>query len=417
MKYLKKFKSNADYILYKNSDEYITPNVCLIENTDEVHYQVNIPPVAVLFTAPGTSKNVKVYGRDLGTPGVFSNSDIPISKLESTFGEVPFIYVTFEDTITTINDSAFGDFSKPMSVNIGKNVTNIGNNAFAGSAINYIDFSKVSNNLTTIGDGAFYGSFFNSNITSQFYHGSMEQLIIPEGVTTIGEEAFAYTETSYNGDLGRYELLSEVILPTTLTAIGDGLFKNSYLSDGFYLPNSLTTIPELTFNHCNYSIKIICGYTLSPSLNGDIRVITIGGETIDTTRISDGGIYISDSVTSIGDMAFRAFDYLDYDEGNIQIESLGDGFGPVVMGNSITSIGSQAFTDVPTTQFALYATTPPTLAEGDSPGTLDDPFPYWEYDDGENPVERLLAILVPNGSGTAYQTAWPHLADYIFEMR
>lgn len=38
MKYLKKFQTNADYQAFKNGDDWVTPNVSVIEETSELAY-------------------------------------------------------------------------------------------------------------------------------------------------------------------------------------------------------------------------------------------------------------------------------------------------------------------------------------------------------------------------------------------
>lgn len=62
---------------------------------------------------------------------------------------------------------------------------------------------------------------------------------IPDGVTTIGESAFANNHT-----------LEEVIFPDSLTTIGDGAFYDCGGILNYHLPNSVTTIGEYAFARC-----------------------------------------------------------------------------------------------------------------------------------------------------------------------
>ena len=401
MKYLKKFKTNADYIIFKNSDKYITPNVSLIEGTDEVHYQVNIQPVAVLFEGMISNRKIKVNERDLMTPGVFNLSDLPDLSVFNTSGtgfepiKVTFKYVT--EIGESVLNSETGNLL-PLILNFGPNVTSIGEYAFASSKIvSEIVFDKNSN-LTTIGEGAFKNCMFNTEtITTTDGHEflGMDRLLLPDGITTIGDEAF---NGVYNLD-NTYNNTLEVNLPPTVVSIGDRVFKDSGFSY-FYIPNSITTIPDSTFSNCEAGEMAIIGF--HEGIDGGLA-ITIGGHTLIRRDLPPGGILISNEITSIGDFAFTSFCsdyYFDYLGG--QIEQIGDGI-LIAMGNGITSIGEGAFTSVPSTQVVCFAETPPALAEN------DDPFP----DFSDKGIDRILAIGVPENSVDAYKTAWPHLADYI----
>lgn len=44
MKYIKKFQTNADYQTYKGSSDYVTPNVCLIEDNDNIVFEPYVNP-------------------------------------------------------------------------------------------------------------------------------------------------------------------------------------------------------------------------------------------------------------------------------------------------------------------------------------------------------------------------------------
>ena len=407
MKYLKKFKTNADYIIFKNSDKYITPNVSLIEGTDEVHYQVNIPPVAVLFEGMISNRKIKVNERDLITPGVFSLSDLPDLSdfINVETQSVEPIKVTFK-YVTEIGESVLNSETGnqlPLILNFGPNVTSIGEYAFANSGIvTDIVFDKNSN-LTTIGEGAFKNCMFNTEtITTTDGHEflGMARLLLPDGITTIGDEAF---NGVYNSD-STYNNTLEVNLPPTVVSIGDRVFEDSGFSY-FNIPNSITTIPNSTFSGCMSSEMAIIGFHKVTGAGG--LEITIGGQTLIQRDLPPIGILISDEITSIGDFAFASFCsdyYFGYQGG--QIEEIGDGI-LIAMGNGITSIGEGAFTSVPSTQVICFAETPPALAEN------DDPFP----DFSDKGIDRILAILVPENSVDAYKTAWPHLADYIVANR
>ncbi|MBR3098561.1 MAG: leucine-rich repeat domain-containing protein [Clostridia bacterium] len=78
-------------------------------------------------------------------------------------------------------------------------------------------------------------------LSAGLYHDEdlIDELIVPEGVTEIGEKAFAGLST-----------LSSVTLPSTLTKLGDGAFENCIALKKIRLPDSLTEIGKSCFSGC-----------------------------------------------------------------------------------------------------------------------------------------------------------------------
>jgi hypothetical protein len=85
--------------------------------------------------------------------------------------------VNIGSNVTSIGDSAFAN-SGLTSVNIGSNVTSIGDRAFANVALTSV---IIPDSVTSIGTGAFYGSGLTS-------------VIIGSGVTNIEHNAFIYSD-------------------------------------------------------------------------------------------------------------------------------------------------------------------------------------------------------------------------------
>lgn len=91
--------------------------------------------------------------------------------------------------------------------------------------------------VTAIGYRAFSAMWFNrKNSREVFACEKIESVYIPEGVTQIEEEAFAYCSE-----------LSEVILPKTLKRIGKAAFSRCYDLAEITLPEGLTQIEEAAF--------------------------------------------------------------------------------------------------------------------------------------------------------------------------
>ena len=123
--------------------------------------------------------------------------------------------------LTYIAAGTFIDCLTLQSVKLPSSVTEIGNYAFAGSALTEV---TIPEGVTTIGASA----FANTGLT---------EVTIPEGVTTIGGSAFVYTG------------LTEVTIPASVTTIGVSAFKGTDLTsvtfeneDGWHLQNPETNV-------------------------------------------------------------------------------------------------------------------------------------------------------------------------------
>lgn len=83
----------------------------------------------------------------------------------------------------------------------------------------------------------------------------IEKVVINEGVTSIGNNAF------YDCDS-----LTEIKLPSTLKSIGEGAFEHSAL-ERITIPNSVTSINKYTFSYCSnlVSVELSSGLKAIPS--------------------------------------------------------------------------------------------------------------------------------------------------------
>ena len=170
-------------------------------------------------------------------------------------------------------------------------VTSIGNSAFAGcSSLTSI---TLSNNITNIGNSAFAGC---SSLTS---------ITIPDSVTSIGEGAFSGCSS-----------LTSITLSNNITNIGNSAFAGCSSLTSITIPDSVTSIGEGAFSGCS----------------------------------SLTSITIPDGVTSIGDATFYACSSLTSLTIPNSVTSIGEGafFGcssltSITIPSSITSIGKYAF--------------------------------------------------------------------------
>ena len=134
---------------------------------------------------------------------------------------------------------------------------------------------------------------------------SLAEVVIPNSVTNIGKFAFS-----------RCKSLRNIIIPDSVTSIGNNAFGWCKSLTSLVIPNSVTSIGDWTFSGCSSLSEVVI-----PS-----SVTSIGGWTFkDCGSLST--IVIPSSVTSIGESAFSGCSSL----------------SEIVIPSSVTSIGESAF--------------------------------------------------------------------------
>ena len=139
----------------------------------------------------------------------------------------------------------WNDYSSPWYENesvkqviIGDGVTTIGDNAF--ESCSSLTSITIPNSVTTIGDNAFESC---SSLTS---------ITIPNSVTTIGDYAFSYCRA-----------LTSVIISNSVTTIGERTFANCYSLTSVTIPSSVTRIEDGAFSDCG-NVKQITSEAVTP---------------------------------------------------------------------------------------------------------------------------------------------------------
>jgi uncharacterized repeat protein (TIGR02543 family) len=234
------------------------------------------------------SSNLETIG-NYAFQGASSLSSIRIPASVTSIGEGAFdnsnslTSVTFAtpSSLETIGLSAF-QFAPLNRITIPASVEVIGNSAFRGTGISRATFAGPRTESLTIGDYAFSNS---QNLSS---------ILIPASVTSIGEGAFEYSNSlvsvtfaspSTLESIGEYAFRSTELvvidIPASVTSIGDGAFHDTYSMTQFSVSGDSTNfkaVDEVLFTHDSSTLVAY------PAAKSDVSYEIPN----DTTTILDG---------------------------------------------------------------------------------------------------------------------------------
>jgi len=258
-----------------------------------------------------------------------------------------YTYTESNHTLTISGTGEMDDYSNSLQpwflyrtkieqIIIENGVTSIGSRAFSGCKKLYN--ISISNSVTKIGDGVLSNCF------------SLTSLIIPNSVTSMGSWSFM-----------DYYMLESIVLPNCITSIPNYAFRNCRIKS-IVIPNSVTSIGKGAFKDCNYLISVVVSNNITIIDEWAFRQCNSLTSIVIPDNVTSIGSYafsgcsslisitIPENVTSIGDYAFSTCSSLERVEISDNVETIGssafNGCGNLssfTIPDGITMIGSRTF--------------------------------------------------------------------------
>ena len=277
-------------------------SVTLTGHVDGISGQLVIPESVELY---GTTYPVTAIGNNAFEYCYNLTGDLVIPNSVITIGEFAFKdcgnltgSLTIGDAVQIIQIQVFDNCSFTGTLTIPEGVTYIGGGAFNRCNFTSLNYNAINCSLP-------------SNSWSSSFVGGCTNL----AALTIGENVQVIP---VNFLRNCYFITGELVLPNSITTIGNNAFQYCYnLTGDLVIPNSVTTIGNSAFIYCSGFNSLTIGNS----------VTSIGENAFNGCTGFTGSLNIPNSVTSIGNSAFSGC----------------DGFDSLTIGNSVTSIGENAF--------------------------------------------------------------------------
>ena len=256
------------------------------------------------------------------------------------------------NSLTSVGERAFSGCSALTSVTIPNSVTSIGD--FAFGYCSGLTSVTIGNSVKSIQIGAFHGC------------SGLKKVIVPDiaawcGISFVGSDAnpVGYAKHLYSDETTE---ITNLIIPNSVTSIGEDAFHNCSALTSVTIPNSVTSIGRSAFSSCSGLTSVSIGNSVT-SIGEDafhncsaLTSVTIPNSVTSIGRWAFSGcsgltsITIPNSVTSIGSSAFSCCSGLTSVSIGNSVTSIGSGMfigcsglTSVTIPNSVTSIGNRAF--------------------------------------------------------------------------
>ena len=341
--------------------------------------------------------------------GVFSGN--PIATLNVDTKEIGESWFSNTETLTTLNlgnnvqsigNSAFSGCSI-ASLEIPSSVTSIENSAFANNKLTVITLPK---SLQSVGSGAFSGCPIqtinvntDADLNGAFSYNELTKAVFADGATTI---------PSFSGA----SKLSDVTLPSPMTALPENAFTNCVSLKGITLPGGLQSIGNYAFSGCT-------GLT---SIEIPSNVNSIGNNAFENTPFTS--IVIPAGITTINNNTFANCEALASVELPSNLKSIGaqsfygcQSLNQINLPNSLETIGSEVFTNcsLENIEFPASLTTIERFAfTNNNIGTLTLPKTLVSIGESAfygNPIEKVFVNTKANVAGVF---PYENLTEVIF---
>ena len=249
------------------------------------------------------AKTVKCTDSEWQKPVVFVEDGVLAKCLDESATSV-----TIPEGVTEIGNSAFRGCKSLSSVVIGEGVTKIGWGAFDGcESLSSVEFGgtvaqweAVKGKLELLeyvpaktvkcSDGEWQepAVLVENGVLMKCFDNSATSVTIPEGVTEIGYEAFAYCDS-----------LTSVVIGEGVTKIGNNAFLECTSLKSVVIGEGVTEIGEHAFRNCESLTSVVI-----PE-----GVKEIGEEAFCWCKSLES-VVIPEGVTEIGDGAFEGYESL-----------------------------------------------------------------------------------------------------------
>ena len=354
--------------------------------------------------------------------------------LTNAYYEGAQVKVVIEEGVTKIGAYAFGSLDAIHSLELPNSLITIGNTAFAWN--DYLSDVTITENVNYIGTAAFAGTALTSviipdnqvQIMERAFSqcSNLEKLVIPASAT-LGEDFINSTPKlktagpiggGYNFEFGWTDTipayafqecrdLESVVLPDTITSIGEEAFYGCGSLQNIELSASLKEVQRLAFGSC-YSLKNVVipdgvkeigtfAFSACTSLNSvslPDSLECLGEGAFNACGLTS--IVIPNGVKEIGSDTFRYCEELEKVSLGSGIESIGytafrgcSALSGITIPHGTKTIGKEAFKDCS------------ALTQVSLPATLET----IEYSAFEN-CTSLTDITIPNGIKTLYNSTF-----------
>lgn len=216
-----------------------------IENKGDIGYgafrEITGSPVVLINNMGNLSQNA-FYTAEM--------KSVTITNLVQSIGTTCFVYGKITDFVTiensgSIGEGAFSSIGGGFDANI-KNTGPLPTNCFFRSIMNNVD---IGNNVTSIGDSCFQSSYFKQatignqvgsignkgfNSATGFTH-----LEIPDNVKTVDTYAFSHCTT-----------MQSITLSRGMKKIAEGNFSGCTALTSLFVPNNVDSIENKVFDNC-----------------------------------------------------------------------------------------------------------------------------------------------------------------------